>query len=59
MTTQQLKEASRILREEYPKPRISKTVDVYNGLNPTERQILFETQSIYPPRLMENNPKTN
>lgn len=57
MTTEQLKEASRILREEYPTPRIWKTVDAYQGLNPIERQILVETQAIHPPRLMQQNPR--
>jgi hypothetical protein len=57
MTTIQLQEASRLLREQYPRPLIWKTVDVFNGLNSTERQILAETQKIFPPRLLQTNPR--
>lgn len=57
MTSEILKYASKILREEYPTPRVHHTVDVYKGLNSMERQILVQTQSIYPPRLMQTNPR--
>jgi hypothetical protein len=53
-----MKYASQILREEYPKPLISHTVDVFKGLSATEREILLISQKIYPPRLMQNNPKS-
>jgi hypothetical protein len=58
MTFAQMKYASQILREEYPKPLISHTVDVFKGLSATEREILLISQKIYPPRLMQNNPKS-
>jgi hypothetical protein len=57
MTSEILKHASKILREEYPRPLIGHTVDVYKNCSPIERQILFQTQNIYPPRLLKQNPR--
>ncbi len=56
-STKDLQEASRLLREQYPQPLIWKTVDVFKGLNATERQILAETQNVYPHRLLQTNPR--
>lgn len=39
-TAAELKQASDILRAEYPKPMISHTVDVHSDLSPLDRQIL-------------------
>ena len=57
MNTAQLQEASRLLREQFPRLLIGKTVDVFRGLSATEREILCTTQNINPPRLLAQNPR--
>lgn len=57
MNSQQLKLASDILKAQYPKPLISKTIDVYKDLKPIERQILFESDRMLVKRLQQFNEK--
>jgi hypothetical protein len=51
-TLEQLKDASDILRAEYPKPRISHTTDSYVGLSAIQREVLFMSDRM-PIRLLE------
>lgn len=51
-TLGQLKDASDILRAEYPKLRISHTTDSYVGLSAIQREVLFMSDRM-PIRLLE------
>jgi hypothetical protein len=43
---EQREEARNILKAEYPKPRIYRTVDANSGLSDIDRQILFGTDRV-------------
>lgn len=53
----QLREASRILRDEIPNPKVKRTVDVFHSLAALQRQILFHSDRMPVKRLMEINPR--
>jgi hypothetical protein len=55
-TLGQLKNASDILKAEYPKPRISHTIDSYVGLSAIQREVLFMSDRM-PIRLLEARNK--
>jgi hypothetical protein len=57
MNSQQLKLASEILKAQYPQPLINRTVDANKGLQPIERQILFETDRMLVKRLQQFNER--
>jgi hypothetical protein len=57
MNSNQLKTASQILRATYPQPLINRTVDVNKGLQPIERQILFESDRMQIKRLQQINKR--
>lgn len=57
MHSQQLKTASKILKAQYPNPRIMHTIDVNKDLQPIERQILFESSRMKIKRLEQFNKR--
>lgn len=57
MNSNQLKTASQILKATYPQPLINRTVDVNKGLQPIERQILFESDRMQIKRLQQINKR--
>jgi hypothetical protein len=57
MNSQQLKLASEILKSQFPQPLINRTVDANKGLQPIERQILFESDRMQIKRLQQFNEK--
>lgn len=57
MTSEMLKRASEILRENFPTPMISRTVDVCHSCTAIQRQILYETSKMSIKRLNQINPR--
>lgn len=57
MNSEQLKLASEILKAQFPQPLINRTVDANKGLQPIERQILFESDRMQTKRLQQFNKK--
>lgn len=57
MNSEQLKLASEILKAQFPQPLINRTVDANKGLQPIERQILFESDKMQIKRLQQFNKR--